>query len=108
MDSEKGSANKAACGFPSMAGVFFLLLLASCLTFIAPVGSQRTVSSELSDLRGTDPPHREPSLLQETAIKPPTLLEKGKPNHHKLKHKHERKPPSNASSYKAVKYRFDL
>ncbi|KAK5848155.1 hypothetical protein PBY51_005795 [Eleginops maclovinus] len=97
MDSEKGSGNKAASRCPSIPGVFFLLLLTWCLTFIPPVGSQRTVSSELSDRRVTDPPHRDPNLLQETAIKPPTLLEKAKPNHNKLKHKHERKPPSNAS-----------
>ncbi|KAK5868368.1 hypothetical protein PBY51_009394 [Eleginops maclovinus] len=76
---------------------FFLLLLASCLTFIAAFGPRRTVSSGLSDLCPTDPP-QQPNRLQETAIKPPTLLEKAKPNHNKLKHVHERKLPSNTSS----------
>ncbi|KAI4800319.1 hypothetical protein KUCAC02_013311, partial [Chaenocephalus aceratus] len=98
MDSEKGSGNRSRSGSRSTPSLVFLLLLASCLTSIAPVGSQRTVSSDMSNLHSTDPPRREPNLLQETAIKPPTLLEKSKPKHNKLKHsRHERKPSLNAS-----------
>ncbi|KAK1890393.1 Endothelin-1 receptor [Dissostichus eleginoides] len=98
MHSEKGSGNKSSSRSPSTPSLVFLLLLASCLTLIAPVGSQRTVSSDMSNLHSTDPPHREPNLLQETAIKPPALLEKTKPKHNKLKHnKHERKQSLNAS-----------
>ncbi|KAF3837492.1 hypothetical protein F7725_004956 [Dissostichus mawsoni] len=98
MHSEKGSGNKSSSRSPSTPSLVFLLLLASCLTLIAPVGSQRTVSSDMSNLHSTDPPHREPNLLQETAIKPPTLLEKTKPKHNKLKHnKHEGKQSLNAS-----------
>lgn len=101
--------------------MFTVLLVLWCLVFVNPAGCHRNFSSEpilpdlmtldLPDFHGTEPPlglgmdHRiqtsdtEPHLAQETVNKPPSSPEKGKPKHaSKLKHKHERKPPSHSSS----------
>uniref|UniRef100_UPI0037E7D25E endothelin receptor type B-like isoform X2 n=1 Tax=Semicossyphus pulcher TaxID=241346 RepID=UPI0037E7D25E len=46
---------------------------------------------------------REPHLVQETVNKAPSSLEKGKTRHaSKLKHKHERKPPSSSTNSSLV------
>lgn len=95
-------------------GMFTVMLVVWCLVFVVPVGCRGNFSSEPSDLpdfHGTDPPlgpgldhriqtsDREPHLAQETVNKPPSSLEKGRSKHaNKLRHKHDRKPPSHPPS----------
>ena len=105
VDLEKGSGFR----FPSM---LTLLVVFWSLAFVNPVGCHSNFSDvTMSDLHGTEPPlepgldhliqtsEAEPHLVQETVNKPPSSLEKGKSKHvNKLKHKHERKPPSQPAS----------
>ncbi|XP_044039984.1 endothelin-1 receptor-like isoform X2 [Siniperca chuatsi] len=118
VDSAKGSGIKAGSRMgprlgsriPSVPSIFTVLLVVWCLVFIDPVGCHRNFSSEpslsdLPDFHGNDPPlgpgidHR--IQMQVTENKPPSSREPrpGKSKQiSKLKHKHERKPPSHSSS----------
>ncbi|XP_078100380.1 endothelin receptor type B-like isoform X2 [Sander vitreus] len=119
-DSEKGFGLKAGSRVPSM---FTVLLVAWCLAFVDPVGCR----SNFSDLMLSEPPDfygaglplvpdhiqtsdGEPQLVQETAIKPQSSLEKGRSKQvNKLKHKHDRKPDSSSfNSSLAVQMRLVL
>ncbi|XP_059210236.1 endothelin-1 receptor-like [Centropristis striata] len=108
MDFKSGSGPRLGSRVPS---VFTVLLVVLCLAFVDPVCCHGNFSDltllELPDLQGSDPsldyrtqtPDEEPHVVQETVIKAPPPLEKGKPKHaNKLKHKHERKPSPHASN----------
>ncbi|XP_022625335.1 endothelin-1 receptor-like isoform X2 [Seriola dumerili] len=116
-DSEKGSrlGPRLGSGSTSMPGMFTVLPVVWCLVFASPVGCRGNFSSDqmmsdLPDLLSTDPPgvdyrihtsDREPHLAQQTVNKPLSPLEHGlgKLKHSsKLKHKHERNPPSSSSN----------
>ncbi|XP_071315663.1 endothelin receptor type B-like isoform X2 [Trachinotus anak] len=122
-DSIKGSRMGSRLGPRStpIPGTFTVLLVVWCLGAATPAGCHNNFSSEpslsnqmmtdLLDFHSTDPPlglgidhliqtsDREPHLVQETVNKPLLPLESGlgKLEHmSKLKHKHERNPPSSS------------